>query len=371
VFAVLASRLAGYSGKRYPFHVGDNAIRPPQAAQWGEVDPMRFGDPYRYGHPNGEQPLRQALAEKLRGLNAMDWVTEDMVRVSSGATHGLSCAVQALIDPGDEVLILAPYWPLFRGICYCAAVTPTDVPFYQLLLESPDADPADLIRPYITDRTRAIYVISPNNPNGVVLSRSQLQSIADLAHHHNLWVFSDEAYENYVYDGEHISIATLQGMAERTVTAYTFSKTYAMAGMRVGYVVAPPDAALAIGKVATHSVYNTSQSAQVAALAAVEHGAEFLKNATTTYRTYRDIVHNELRAQFFPAQGGVFVFVDLREHGEDCMPILEALADRGVTLAPGAIFGAGYTGYARLCFSATDADTLTEGIGIINAVVGR
>lgn len=365
---MLARRLASYTGKRYPFHVGDNSIRPPSSARFEAIDVGRFGDPYAYGHPNGETPLREALAEFRTGRDG--WATsEDQVLISVGATHGITCAIQALIDPGEEILLLAPYWPLVRGISHCAGVKPVDVPFFQALLDAPDTDPALLIEPYITERTRMIYVVSPNNPNGAVLARRQYEAIARVAQKHDLWVLHDEAYENYAYARDHISLASLPGMAERTLRAFTFSKTYAMAGIRVGYVVGPTSAVAVMRKVATHSVYNTSQACQVAALAAVRSGDDFLRDAHQRYRRMGEIVAARLQAPFHAAQGASFVFLDLRSYGPDAMPVLEQAADRGVTLAPGSLFGTGFAGYARLCFSAVEEDVLVGGIDVLNEVL--
>lgn len=369
VFAVLAKRLLGYTGKRYPFHIGDNVIEPPAGAQWDAVDPAALGVPYRYGHPHGELGLREAIAEKLVRANGMDWITPENVQVSVGATHGITCAFQALLDPGDEVLLLSPYWPLVRGIALCAATRPIDVPLYLALLEDPECSVADLIEPYITPRTRMIYLISPNNPSGCTLTRSQLQQVAEVAQRHDLWVLSDEAYEAYAYAHKHISIATLPGMRDRTISAFTFSKSYALAGTRVGYVCGPAEAITPIRKVATHSVYNTSQACQSAALGALAAGPEFLTAAGEVYRGLAQRVADTLEATFYPAQGGSFVFVDLRKYGPDALPVLERAADRGVTLAPGPLFGTGFDAWARFCYTATDLDTLDEGIAVFNEVL--
>ena len=367
VFAVLARRLQNYTGKRYPFHVGDNSIAPPDGARWDTIDVAQFGDPYAYGHPSGALALREALA---RFRTARDGFAcgPDQVLISVGATHGITCTIQALVDPGDEVLLLSPYWPLVRGISHCAGVVPVDVPFFQHLLDHPDADPASLIEPYLTERTRMIYVVSPNNPNGCVLTKAQYEAVAAVARARDLWVLHDEAYENFAYARDHISLSSLPGMAERTLRAFTFSKTYAMAGIRVGYVVGPERAVAVMRKVATHSVYNTSQACQAAALAAVASGPEFLEAGHAQYRRAAQLVTDHLEATFHPAQGSSFVFLDLRAHGPDAIPILERAADRGVTLAPGSLFGSGFDGYARLCYSATDEATLVEGIGVLNEV---
>ncbi|MFT5433246.1 MAG: N-succinyldiaminopimelate aminotransferase [Myxococcota bacterium] len=371
VFAVLAKRMVGYTGERFPFHIGDNSVTPPAGALWPAVDHNALGAPYNYGHPGGEIPLREAIAEKLRSANGLPIEGADQVQVSVGATHAIACALQGLLDPGAEVLILAPYWPIFRGLAHCAAVVPTEVPFFQALLDDPDRDPAELIAPYIGANTRMLYLISPNNPTGLVLSTAQLESIAALARKHDLWVLSDEAYEAYTYrdDRPHVSIGSLGSMAERTLSVYTFSKTYAMAGTRMGYIAGPPEAMSAVRKVATHSVYNPAQVCQAAALAALQSGQEFLRNARQTYLNHSRLVADQLDATFHPAQGGAYVFVDLREFGEDPISLLEQAADLGVTLAPGEIFGREFKGYARFCYTAVDEARLSDGIGRFNQVL--
>ena len=369
LFATLAERLRSYSGKRYPFHIGDNVLLPPESARFGTVDLHRLGNPYNYGHPSGELALREAVARKCRETNGIEWATPGHVQIVAGATHGLTCAVQCVLDPGDEVLILTPYWPLMRGIVNWSAATPVEVPFYQRLLDEPDLDPRDLILPYVGHRTRAIYVITPNNPNGIVLSAAQLEAIAGVARERDLWVLSDEAYEAYAYRAEHVSLAALPEMRDRTITVFSLSKTFAMAGLRVGYVVGPERLIDPLRKVATHSVYNVAQACQSMALAALGELGRFSAEARATYQEASRIVAARLRAKFHPAQGGAYVFVDLRERGPDAMPVLMRAAERGVTLAPGAIFGAGYEGYARFCYTAVDRETLEEVIEVLSEVL--
>ena len=166
-------------------------------------------------------------------------------------------------------------------------------------------------------------------------------------------------------------MATLAEMAERTVSVYTFSKTYALAGVRIGYAVAPARAASAIRKVATHSVYNPAQACQAMAAVALEDDQRFLDAARASYAASASLVSEQLQAPHYPAQGGSFVFVDLREFGDDPMPILEQAADVGVTLAPGAIFGQAFQGYARLCYTAIDRARLAQGIARLNQVLTR
>ena len=378
VFAILVKRMAGYQGKRYPFHIGDNALRPPESAEYQHSDPARFGDPYRYGHPAGEMELRTALAQRAVTAHCHSGAGPDNIQVTVGATHAISCALQALLDPGDQVLLLSPYWPLVRGISHCSGVQPIDVPFYQRILDDQEqysgagcrSAVASLIEPYITSRTRAIYVISPNNPNGLILSEAQSIAIAAVAEKHDLWLIDDRAYESYVYDGKSTALASIASMAARTVTTYTFSKTFAMAGTRIGYAVGPERVIAAMRRVATHSVYNPAQVCQSAAWAALENADRFLSQAVESYRTRAALVAELLTSvPFYPAQGGSFVFLDLRSLGTNAMPVLERAADKGVTLAPGAIFGQGYEGFARLCFTATSIGDLREGLQILDAVI--
>ena len=378
VFAVLVKRMAGYEGRRYPFHIGDNALRPPIASEYERSDAARFGDPYRYGHPAGEMAFRTALAERASTVHGHRGASAENIQVTVGATHAVSCALQALLDPGDDVLLLSPYWPLVRGIAHCAGVRPVDVPFYQELLDSPGKYSGPecalaieaLLAPYIHEKTRALYVISPNNPNGLVLSQEQSEALVAVAKKYNLWVIDDRAYESYVYAGESFALSALPDMAERTVTTYTFSKTFAIAGTRIGYAVASERVIAAMRRVATHSVYNPAQVCQSAAWAALGNADQFLSSAVESYRQRARLVSENLTSvPFHPAQGGSFVFLDLRSLGPDAMPVLEQAADRGVTLAPGAIFGQGYEGFARLCFTATSFEDLREGLGILEDVI--
>jgi aspartate/methionine/tyrosine aminotransferase len=371
VSTMLAHKLRDYKGKLYPFHVGNCCLEPPVTVSIAELNTKQIELPYHYGYTQGELAFRQALAQKVRLYNQMVWATAENIQVTTGATNAITCAIQALTDPGDEVLMLSPYWSLMRGIVHCAGSVPVEVPFYQQLLDYPDTNPADIITPYLTPRTRLIYLISPNNPNGLVLTASQLNAVARFAQHHNLWVISDEAYEAYIYVGSHISIATLDDMAERTISVYTFSKTFALAGLRVGYLVAPEWAIDAIRKIATHTIYNTAQVCQVTALQALEIGEKFVAHAHKVYQEAARLVSTHLEASFHPAQGGAYVFIDLRKYGSNSMPVLEKAIESGITLAPGEIFGQGFEGFARLCFTSVDHETLVEGIEQLNQVLSE
>ncbi|MGE0871496.1 MAG: pyridoxal phosphate-dependent aminotransferase [Kofleriaceae bacterium] len=367
IFARLREHLARYGGDVIPLQIGDTYLAPParlDAIGWADHAPSEL---YAYGAPTGWTPLVEAIVEKVAAKNAIA-ITPAQVQIACGATHALSCAVQALCDPGDELILLTPHWPLIRGIALGHHVAPIEVPFSMRL---PASDVTALIEPAITPRTSAIYVATPNNPDGAMLSAAELRAIAGLADRHGLWLLSDEVYEDYGYEATHASLAAQPGAAERTVTVFSFAKSYAQAGLRVGYAIGPELAIATIRKLINHSVYNVPVAMQRAALGALRTGEGFLATARDAYRTARDRVRARLHVPTDNPAGGAYVWLDLRQwSSDDCMPVLERCAAAGVLLAPGSAFGAPCAGFARLCFTGVEPAVLDEGIDRINAVIG-
>jgi aspartate/methionine/tyrosine aminotransferase len=358
IFARLREYLARYPGDVIPLQIGDTHLAPPTGLaeiEWGAMTPA---DLYAYGSPNGWAPLVEALAEKARARNAID-VTASGVQIACGATHALSCTVQALCDPGDELLLLTPHWPLIRGMALGFHVVPVEVALAELAGA-------------ITPKTTAIYLASPNNPDGEMLSREQLVGIVALAIEHDLWLISDEVYEDYGYDAAHVSIAALPGAHERTITVFSFTKSYAQAGLRVGYALGPDPLIATVKKLVNHSVYNVPVAMQRAAFGALTGGAPFLAAAKASYAMARDRARARLAAPAASPPGGAYLWVDFRQWtGDDCMPILEQCAASGVLIAPGSAFGERCGGFARLCFTGVPPARLDEGIDRINAVLAR
>ena len=358
IFARLREHLARFPGEMIPLQIGDTHLAPPQnlaEIEWAQMTPA---DLYAYGAPNGWTPLVDALAAKARAQNAIP-VTAAGVQVTCGATHALSCAVQGLCDPGDELVLVTPHWPLIRGMALGANVVPVECVL------------ADL-EAAITPRTAAIYFATPNNPDGAMLSRDDLARIAALAAKHHLWILADEVYEDYGYDARHVSIASLPGAFERTVTVFSFAKSYAQAGLRIGYALGPDGVIAVLKKLVNHSVYNVPVAMQRAALGALTNGAPFLAAARASYLAARDAARARLAAPAACPPGGAYLWVDFRRYtGDDCMPILETCAAAGVLLAPGTAFGDACGGFARLCFTGVPPARLAEGIDRINAVLAN
>jgi len=381
VFADLQARidrLAARGVELVPLQIGDTWLAPPAAAS--EVLARLDGDDasiYRYGPTAGLPPLREAIARAVR-RHGLDVDPENEVLVGNGGTHALFCAARAVLDAGDEVLMASPYWPLAPGIFTSCGAIPVEVPLTQRLYAEGDStaslDAGALFAAAITPRTKAIYVISPNNPDGKVLPRAQLERIAAVAREHDLWVFSDEVYAETVFDGEHVSIASLPDMRDRTVVLHSMSKSHALAGCRVGFAIAPGAVVASGRRVSTHSAFNVSIVMQRAALAALSDDA-FPRAAKEIYRDARDrslasLAGAPVRAH--RADGATYLFLDFAPAFEAMGPeragerplfaLLERAVDRGVLLAPGDAFGAGYETCARLCTTAVPIERVQLGI---------
>ncbi len=359
IFARLREHLAKFPGDVIPLQIGDTHLPPPHGLDevtWAELAPS---DLYAYGSPNGWSPLVEAIVEKAQAKNGLARSGSDCVQVTCGATHALACAVQGLCDPGDELILVTPHWPLIRGMAFACGVTPIEVPF-----------DLDAIERAISPRTSAIYFATPNNPDGTMRTRDELLAIAALAEKYRLWILADEVYEHYAYDAEHISIGSLPGAAERTVTVFSFAKSYAQAGLRVGYALASPHVTATLKKLVNHSVYNVPVAMQRAAYGALRAGGPFLAHARDTYKQMRDRARAKLPAPCAVPPGGAYLWVDFGPWSwNDCMPVLERCAAAGVLMAPGSAFGDACHGFARLCFTGVTPARLDEGVDRIAAVL--
>ncbi len=375
VFEGLKIRAQNYPGRIIPFHVGDTHLDPPEEARLGSLGFGCGGDPdlYKYSPVHGCEEFLGAILDKLRNSNGMSWVTLDNVQITMGATHALSCSVRSALDPGEDILLLAPHWPLMRGISHGCGLHPIEVPFSQTLIENPETDVEALLERYLTPNTTAIYFANPNNPDGKVFTRDELESIARVAKRHGLWVLSDEVYENFVYDGEFISIGTLAGMANQTLTVFSFSKSYGLAGLRVGYMVGPSEVIAGARKMTNHTVYNVPRAMQNAAKCAILHGDPWVENARAVYRTHRDLAFEMVDAPCTLPEGSTYLFLNLAEYCRSCedssVGVLERLVDAGMLLTPGSAFGSDFKKWARMCFTSVPLEELREAIERLNHVL--
>ena len=317
-----------------------------------------------YVQTTGIPPLVSALAEKMRSRNGIPIGQDEEVMVTAGGIHGVYIATQGLLEPGDEVIFPDPLWPPAAGCIKAAHAVAVPCPLRESLGWRWDLDE---LASRITPKTRAIYVNSPNNPAGGVLTRADLEGIARLAHAHDLWVFSDEAYEDVVFEGEHVSIASLPGMYERTIPIYTFSKTYAMTGLRLAYLaVKDPKVRDRVRKVLFYTVSNVSSVVQYGGLGGILGDQSVVEAFRTELRARRDIFYEGIRdaapgilSGEKPA-GAFYAF--LRIAGDWTPPaganpsrswaMTEMLISRGrIGCVPGVDFGANGENHIRFCFA--------------------
>jgi aspartate/methionine/tyrosine aminotransferase len=363
VFSRIASRMQHMDPAGiYPLHVGDTWMEPLEGTRVEDFKVSDHPGLHRYTSPQGHPALLAAALEKVNELNRLP-IEPGGVLATAGATGGLGAALGMLLDPGDEVIILAPFWPLIRGIVQANKGVALEAPFYPLL-EAPD-DAIESVRARIGPRTVALYVSTPSNPTGRVIPPALLQQLAELAREHDLWLLSDEIYEQYAYRGQHASIG--QYAPERTLTAFSFSKAYGMTGNRTGYLVGPSEAIAATRKVSTHSFYSAPTVGQLAGVRALRDGQPWVDRAFELYKSAGDEMADILGVP--RPEGSTFFFLDashkLDERGiwgflEDCL-------EDGLVLAPGPSFGQDYDTFVRICFTSAPPERTAEAARLLAA----
>jgi aspartate/methionine/tyrosine aminotransferase len=317
-------------------------------------------DQTRYAPSSGIPELREAIAEKLRTRNRIPAQSKDVI-VVNGGMQGLFGAFQSIVNPGDEVLLFSPYWtPIKDLVAHCqghSVFVPTS--------EARELGFQQTLARYATERTRAIYYNTPQNPSGVVFTPDEAKAVADFAQDRDLIVVADEAYEDLVYDGEHCSIASLDGMLERTITCFTFSKSYAMTGWRLGYAVATEPWMTGLKKATLYSSNGVSTPTQWAGVAALQIETSTLAEITGQYRRRRDLLFsglNEIGLHCDPPAGAFYAFPDVSRINKDSREAAEVLLDRAqVATVPGIVFGAEGESHLRFSFS-TSIETIEAGL---------
>jgi aspartate aminotransferase len=340
-----------------------------------------------YLQTTGVPRLRELIAEKLRAKNAIPVDDPEDVLVTNGGIHGLYLICRALLEPGDEVLIPDPEWPPAAGNILAARGVPVGCPLYEASGWRYDLDEVEA---KITPKTRVLYVNSPSNPTGGVLTRADLERLASIAREHDLWVISDEAYEDVVFDGEHVSIASLPGMYERTIPLYTFSKSYAMTGLRLGYIaIRNQQIRDRAKKILFYTASNIASVVQFGGIGALEGSQECIDAFRTELKVRRDLFYRglgELAGGVFSGKapaGAFYAFVRIDpawgddvsgagtpSEGSVSWRMVEYLITHGrIGCVPGVDFGRQGEGYVRFCF-ARDRRELTGALESMKQLFG-
>jgi aspartate aminotransferase len=341
-------------------HVGEPSFATPEHVLDGARRALDRGDT-RYVANAGIPALREAIAGKVAARNGLEAGPAQVV-VAAGGMQALYAALSATVGAGDEVLVPDPGWPNFAMAVQLLQARPVGYP-----LHPDDAflpDPAELGR-RVTDRTRALVVNFPSNPLGSVLPTDLAQRLCRFADQYDLWLISDECYDAITFEAEHVSPARYDEQ-DRVLSCFSFSKTYAMTGLRVGYLIAPETVADTAAKMQETLIACVNAPAQHAALAALEGPQDFVEVMRRAYHERRDAAAAQLDAagvEYLLPHGAFYMWVDVRDRcsGDVKAWALDLLRERYVAVAPGTTFGAEGEGWVRISL-ATDTDDLLEGL---------
>ncbi len=317
----------------------------------------------------GIPELREAIARKTREDNRIDCQASNVLVTPT--KHAIFMAALAYLDPGDEVLLSDPSWVTYEACIRLAGASPAYVPTSD---ETGFAMTPESVLQRVTSRTRMIILNSPSNPTGSVMSEEDIRAIADIARDHDIIVLSDEIYEKIIYEGKHFSIASLDGMFDRTLTVNGLSKTYSMTGWRLGWVVASEENISAINRLQTHSVTCCTSFTQPAAVEALQGPQDEMRRMVEQFRHRRDLVCDLIEdipgLDCVRPQGAFYVFprYEADMNSEDFATHL--LKEAHVAVTPGGAFGPCGEGHFRLSYAASE-EHIKEGLARIDDAIRR
>jgi N-succinyldiaminopimelate aminotransferase len=371
VYTSLLALAETHAPELFALNVGDTYRLPPACARSEALPSNAVPRLYNYAQVQGEPRLLDAIASDLNRRGRP--VSRERIQVTAGATSGLDLVCRTLLSAGDEVIVLAPYWPLIRGIVSAAGGVPVELPCFTRLRE-PGFDLGAALAGALSPRSVALYVNHPHNPTGGVLRSAEIEIIARFVDEHGLWLISDEAYERLHFSAEPPrALWCHDQLRQRSVVAHTFSKSFGLAGARVGFVHGPERAMQAISNLQTFATYCAPRPMQLLVAKALEsdEAEQWLGEARAAYAEAARMASAALNV---PApESGTFLIFDLRpflREGETPAQLLARCATRGVVLTPGAAVGAAYTGYARMCFTAVAPDALSRALDILRSELG-
>ena len=319
----------------------------------------------KYSPVPGYPVLREAIARKLKRENGLDYAASEII-VGTGGKQGVCNAILALVNPGDEVVIPAPYWVSYPQMVKLAGGTPVIVPAG---IGQDFKITAAQLEAAVTPKTKLVILCSPSNPTGSVYSEEELGELAKVVlAHDDLFVLSDEIYEHINYIGGHSSIAACPGMRERTVVCNGVSKAYAMTGWRLGYALGNPDFIAAMTKIHEYTMLGAPITAQIAAVEALRRGEKYMKKMVAEYDRRRRLIYDgfqKLGLSCFEPKGAFYIFPNITSSGYTDEEFAEnLLIKEHVALVPGSAFGESGKGHIR-CSYATSIDKISEALARI------
>lgn len=369
VFSKLAPRIKSLTGPVYRLHVGDTYLQPAIGAHLSDQTESGFPGVHKYASPRGDRELIQAIVDRRRGRPGDTNLVPEQILITTGVTGALSATVRALMAPGQEVLILGPYWPLIRGMSISHGLSYKEVPFYDRITSAESA--RELLNGAVSKNTAAIYLNWPNNPSGLIPSQAVADAIVEFALENDLWVISDEVYEELVFEGPSPNLASYDELEGRLIRTFSFSKAYGMAGNRVGYLISSADVVRRVEQLTTYLVYSVSTGGQRCALEVLRNGDSWLGDAKKRYEAAGRETAQRLGVPM--ARGGTFLFVDVSSHVDErgTLGLCEDVLEEGLIISPGEIFGADYDHFVRVCFTSAHPDEVRQGVDILARRLGR
>lgn len=343
------------------FEIGRPDFDTPEYIKKACIDSINAGDVF-YTSNFGIAELREAIAKKLRTQNGIDCSASEIL-VSVGLTEAVYDVLCSILNEGDEILIPDPVWINYMNVPKLLGAVPVS---YHLREENDYQIDLDEIRDSITPRTKALVIITPNNPTGGVLSEKVLTELAGIAVENNLLVLADEVYERLIFDGEkHVSIASLPGMKERTITLNGFSKAYSMTGWRLGYAAAPESLIAVLNKIHQHNTTCATSFVQKAAVTALRDEKDEVNGMVREYQRRRDYAVDAINKiegiSCRCPKGAFYIFINIKKLGKSSAEIAEYLLNEAkLAFVPGDVFGPEGEGYLRMSF-ANSYENIVEG----------
>ncbi|MBQ8089601.1 MAG: pyridoxal phosphate-dependent aminotransferase [Pyramidobacter sp.] len=343
------------------FEIGRPDFDTPEYIKKAAIESLNAGNVF-YTSNFGTMELRQAIADKLKRENGVDYKATEIL-VTAGLSEAVFAVLATILEEGDELLVPDPVWLNYINVPNLLNAVPVT---YELKEENGYQLDLDEIKSKITPKTRAIVIVTPNNPTGGVLSQETLEGLAKIVIENDLLVISDEVYERLIYDGEkHVSIASLPGMKERTFTMNGMSKAYSMTGWRLGYVAAPEEYIAVINKFHQHNTTCAVSFGQAAAVVALRDEGNEVNEMVKEYQRRRDYAVkaiNEIDGlSCLCPKGAFYIFINCKALGKKSAELADYLLEHAkIALVPGDVFGPGGEGYLRMSF-ANSYENIVEG----------
>lgn len=351
------------AGKKiYHFEVGRPDFDTPKVIKDATIKSIEVGNVF-YTSNYGVMPLREAVAEKLRKENNLDYTAKEVL-ITVGATESIYDSYSLILEEGDEILLPNPCWPNYINAAYIMGAVPVR---YSLAEENDFQIDFDELEGLVTEKTKAIVIINPSNPIGSMFTLETLEKLADFAKKKDILVISDEIYEKIIYGNKkHVSIASLDGMKERTITINGFSKTYSMTGFRLAYIAAPEEFIRVLNIIHQHNTSCATSFVQHGGITALKEGNEGAEEMVKEYKRRRDYIVDKVNSieglSLNAPDGAFYAFINIKGLGVSSEEFCNYLLDEEcVAIVPGTVFGSAGEGFVRFSYASSYED-IVEGL---------